>query len=84
MPALAVGYKEAAIVNRTEMHKSDLCNSTDVEQEARDASQMEAFDYKFLAESIPEILWSAHADGTPHYHNPQWHDYTGLTRDETS
>lgn len=40
-------------------------------------------DYKFLAESIPEILWSAHPDGSPHYHNPQWHDYTGLTPQET-
>ena len=67
------------------MHKSDLCNSTDVEQEARDAYQMEAFDYKFLAESIRRSFGAHNGRNLSLlYHNPQWHDYTGLTRDETS
>jgi PAS domain S-box-containing protein len=33
--------------------------------------------YRFLAESIPAIVWTANPDGAMDYYNQQWTDYTG-------
>ncbi len=38
---------------------------------------------RFLAESLPEIVWTALPDGTVDYMNRRWFDYTGFTEDET-
>ncbi len=35
--------------------------------------------YRFLAEAIPEIIWTTQADGRIDYFNQRWIDYTGLT-----
>ncbi|MDQ3907029.1 MAG: ATP-binding protein, partial [Acidobacteriota bacterium] len=37
--------------------------------------------YRFLAESIPQIVWTADAEGRSDYFNQRWYDYTGLTRE---
>ena len=34
--------------------------------------------YRFMAESIPHIVWTADAEGRPDYYNGRWTDYTGL------
>ncbi|MCA1630501.1 MAG: PAS domain S-box protein [Acidobacteria bacterium] len=36
--------------------------------------------YRFLAESIPQIVWTADAAGKADYYNQRWYDYTGLPR----
>jgi PAS domain S-box-containing protein len=38
--------------------------------------------YRFLAESIPQIVWTANADGSSDYFNQRWFDYTSLSRDD--
>ncbi|HEX8162400.1 MAG TPA: PAS domain S-box protein [Pyrinomonadaceae bacterium] len=38
--------------------------------------------YRFLAESIPQIVWTADASGESDYFNQRWYEYTGLSRDE--
>jgi PAS domain S-box-containing protein len=35
--------------------------------------------YRVLAETIPQIVWTARPDGTLDYWNRRWFDYTGLT-----
>lgn len=40
-------------------------------------------EYKFLADSIPEIIWTSNPDGSVEYYNRYWFDYTGLTFEET-
>ena len=35
--------------------------------------------FKFLANNIPVIVWSARADGTMNYFNQRWFEYTGLS-----
>ncbi len=35
--------------------------------------------YRFMAESIPHIVWTAGADGTVDYYNGRWTEYTGLS-----
>ncbi|OOQ58819.1 PAS domain-containing protein [Mucilaginibacter pedocola] len=40
-------------------------------------------EYKFLADSIPEIIWTCNPDGSVDYYNRYWFDYTGLNMQET-
>ncbi len=37
--------------------------------------------YRFLAESVPQIMWTADADGALDYYNQRWTQYTGLSLD---
>ena len=39
--------------------------------------------FKFLASSIPAIVWTAWPNGDYDYFNQQWYDYTGLTYEES-
>ena len=39
--------------------------------------------YRFLADSMPQIIWTAQPDGSVDYYNQRWFDYTGLTFDQT-
>ena len=43
-------------------------------------SEME---FRSLAESMPQIVWTTRADGWNTYFNQQWVDYTGLTIEES-
>jgi two-component system phosphate regulon sensor histidine kinase PhoR len=40
--------------------------------------------FKFLADQIPVIVWTAQPDGLTDYFNDRWHEYTGLTKEEAS
>jgi PAS domain-containing protein len=35
--------------------------------------------YHFLADAMPQIVWTARLDGNLDYYNQRWFDYTGLT-----
>jgi PAS domain S-box-containing protein len=39
--------------------------------------------YRFLAESIPQMVWTARPDGALDYYNQRWSDYTGMTSEQT-
>lgn len=39
--------------------------------------------YQLLTEAIPQIVWTARADGSMDYYNQHWFDYTGLTFEES-
>lgn len=38
--------------------------------------------YRFLADAVPHVVYSALADGTPDYLNKHWYEYTGAPRGE--
>ncbi|MBD1937425.1 PAS domain S-box protein [Microcoleus sp. FACHB-68] len=38
---------------------------------------------RFFAEAVPQIIWTAQADGWVDYYNQRWVDYTGMTIEET-
>lgn len=38
--------------------------------------------FRDLADSIPQLVWIADADGSAAWFNQRWHDYTGLSFDE--
>ncbi len=39
--------------------------------------------YRFLAEQVPQIVWTANPDGYLDYYNRRWYEYTGRTFEET-
>ncbi|MBD2104894.1 PAS domain S-box protein [Leptolyngbya sp. FACHB-261] len=53
------------------------------EQAARAEAQANEQRYRFLAESIPQIVWTAQPDGQVDYHNQRWFDYSGLTLEQS-
>ncbi len=40
-------------------------------------------EFKFLADSIPQIVWTSRPDGYLDYYNQHWIEYTGMTIEET-
>ncbi|MEG4280728.1 PAS domain S-box protein [Microcoleus sp. MON1_C1] len=53
------------------------------EQAARRQAEASELLYRVLAEAIPQIVWTARADGWFDYYNQRWFEYTGLTLEET-
>ncbi|HYO99089.1 MAG TPA: PAS domain S-box protein, partial [Pyrinomonadaceae bacterium] len=53
-----------------------------VKSERANAEANERY-YRFLAEAIPQIVWTAHPDGVTDYFNRRWYDFTGLSSDES-
>ncbi|NJR26454.1 MAG: PAS domain S-box protein [Richelia sp. CSU_2_1] len=53
------------------------------EQAARHQAQASEQLYRVLAETIPQIVWTALPDGGVDYFNQRWFEYTGLTLAET-
>jgi PAS domain S-box-containing protein len=39
--------------------------------------------YRALADAMPQIIWTARADGYFDYYNKRWFDYTGMTLEQT-
>lgn len=56
----------------------DLTERKHIEDARRDTEQR----YRFLAEAMPQIIWTAKPDGNLDYFNQHWFDYTGLTFDQ--
>jgi PAS domain S-box-containing protein len=38
--------------------------------------------FRQLADAMPQIVWTARADGSIDYYNEQWYDFTGFSRDD--
>ncbi len=38
--------------------------------------------YKMLADSVPQIVWTAGPDGAIDYYNDRWFEYSGLSRED--
>ncbi len=39
--------------------------------------------FRTMADAMPQMVWTARADGFVDYYNQRWYDYTGLTLEET-
>lgn len=40
--------------------------------------------YRTLADSMPQIVWTANTDGNIDYYNRRWFDYTGMNLEQTA
>ncbi len=45
--------------------------------------KLNAEKFRAMADAMPQMVWTARADGFIDYYNQQWFDYTGLTLEET-
>lgn len=53
------------------------------EQAARASAEASEQHFRCLAESIPQMIWVAQANGFTEYYNQRWFQYTGLTLEES-
>jgi PAS domain S-box-containing protein len=58
-----------------------LKDVTDV-HEARDQLRASEERFRLMAEAMPQIVWTATADGTVDFYNERWRDFTGASREE--
>ena len=49
------------------------------EEELRESERR----YRFLTDAVPQMVWTARADGATDYFNQRWFDYTGQTLEES-
>lgn len=59
--------------------KAEINERHRVELALRDREQR----YRFLADVMPQIVWTAQPNGTLDYYNQRWYDYTEMTFDQT-
>jgi PAS domain S-box-containing protein len=54
--------------------------NADITERKRDLEQIRASELRFrqLADSMPQIVWTATQDGMVEYLNQRWHEFTGL------
>jgi len=52
-----------------------------IEQQDKTIEKIQEF--KFLADSIPQMIWTANPDGSFDYYNQHWFNYTGMSLTET-
>lgn len=56
----------------------DLTKQKEYERELQESNKR----IQFLAETIPQIVWSANPDGSVDYFNQRWYEYTRMTETE--
>ena len=57
----------------------DVTERTRAEEEIRESERR----YRALADAMPQIVWTARADGYLDYYNRRWFEYTGMSFEET-
>jgi PAS domain S-box-containing protein len=80
-------YKSAELALRRSMKTQDTLNQvllSHIEKiKEQDKTIEKIQELKFMADSVPEMIWTTGADGKPDYYNQHWIDYTGMTIQET-
>lgn len=80
-------YKLAELALQQSLVKQGELNHELVAQikrvEEQDQTIQKIQEFKFLADSIPQIIWTARPDGSRDYYNQYWYNYTGLTPEQT-
>ncbi len=61
------------------INSRDITDARQAEAALRGGEQR----YRFMAESIPQIVWTANPNGRRDYYNQRWMEYTGLTLEQT-
>jgi PAS domain S-box-containing protein len=57
----------------------DICERQLVQSALRQSEQR----YRFLADAMPQIVWTAQPNNAVDYYNQRWYDYTGMTFNAT-
>lgn len=76
---------ERRLIERTmELSQSNETLRDEIRQRRQATEQLQASEtqYRFLVESIPHMIWSAHPDGTGDYFSPRFLEYLGTTPEQ--
>ncbi len=71
-------HDEAGNITRWIGTQTDIENQKQMLLALQDSNQK----FQFLAESIPQIVWSATPSGDIDYINQRWYDYSGMTQEQ--
>ena len=63
--------------------ESVICISSDVTPllMARQSAELSESRFEAMVDAIPQLAWTAHADGFIYWYNKNWYDYTGATQE---
>ncbi|KAH6697655.1 two-component system protein A [Verticillium dahliae] len=56
---------------------------TSMAQEITDIKEREEERFKLICDTMPQLVWTATADGMPDFFNTRWYTYTGLTPEQS-
>ena len=80
-------YKRSELALRLSMETQEKLNELLLEHialiEQQDRTIEKIQEFKFLADSIPQIVWTSNPDGSFDYCNKHWFDYTGMSIEGT-
>jgi PAS domain S-box-containing protein len=62
-----------------------LSSIADITQRQRTQEALRASEqhYRFMSETMPQIIWTSQPDGNIDFYNQRWYDYTGLTIEQS-
>ena len=66
---------------RVEQRTAELARSKSALQESMQAVQRSEEDFRKLADSMPQIVWTTRPDGVADYFNERWYAFTGFDRE---
>lgn len=76
--------------SKTARDVTDLVNYKKAQRESLEALRLNEArlrksesSFRQLAEAMPQMVWTADADGQVDYYNQRWHDYTGMNWEES-
>ncbi len=52
-------------------------------KQAEDALRQSELNFRTLANTVPQLVWTTQPDGYHDYFNDRWYDYTGMTPEQT-
>jgi PAS domain S-box-containing protein len=80
-------YKLNELALKRSIETQERLNAVMVEQiqliQQQDQTIEKIREFEFLADSIPQMVWTSNPDGSSDYYNKHWFEYTGLTLAET-
>ncbi|WP_017730276.1 PAS domain S-box protein [Nafulsella turpanensis] len=72
------------LINAEEQVFKWIGSATDIHEAkiSEERQRMAAQEFRQLANSLPQIIWTATAEGKPDYLNHKWYEYTGLPQNQ--
>ncbi|AFZ27020.1 PAS domain S-box [Cylindrospermum stagnale PCC 7417] len=74
-----VGFRTSEITRTNEQLKQEIAERQRILSVLRQSEER----YRYLAESIPQLVWTADAEGYSDYFNRNWCEYTGLAVEQS-
>ena len=80
-------YKHSELALKKSLEAQERLNDIMFEHieliEQQDKTIEKIQELKFLADAIPQIVWTSNANGSFDYYNSHWYEFTGMSEEET-